>query len=314
MADDSAPRRIEHLRRDIERWNYEYHALDRPTVSDADYDEAIRELRVLEEEHPELMTPESPTQRVGAAPQSAFAKVQHPIPLLSLSNVFGREELESWAARARRFAGVDDLAFVTEPKVDGLAVALTYVNGVLHHGSTRGDGLVGENITPNLRTIRTIPLQLRPSSRFPMPSTIEVRGEVFMRKADFERLNRGILENAGEPFMNPRNASAGALRQLDAKISASRPLRLCSYGIGYVEGTPSPATHLDALEMLGDFGFITSLDAQLHHAIDAVWDRCAWWQERREHLDFEIDGVVIKVNDVHLQEEIGYVAREPRWA
>ncbi|MGH2533647.1 MAG: NAD-dependent DNA ligase LigA [Thermomicrobiales bacterium] len=314
MADDSAPRRIERLRSDIERWNYEYHVLDRPTVSDADYDDALRELRALEEEHPELVTPESPTQRVGATPQSAFAKVQHPVPLLSLSNVFGREELEGWAARARKFAGVDQLAFVTEPKVDGLAVALTYVDGALHHGATRGDGLVGENITPNLRTIRTVPLQLRPSPHDPMPRTIEVRGEIFMRKADFERLNRGILEKGGDPFMNPRNASAGSLRQLDAKITASRPLRLFSYGVGYVEGAPAPATHLDALAMLADFGFVTSLDAQLHDSIDALWERCAWWQERREHLDFEIDGVVIKVNSVRLQEEIGYVAREPRWA
>lgn len=314
MVDDATRRRVDELRRDIERWNYEYHVLDRPTVSDAEYDDALNELRTIEDAHPELVTPESPTQRVGAAAQSAFAKVQHPVPLLSLSNVFGREELAGWAARAGRFAGGADLEYVTEPKVDGLAVALTYVDGRFHHGATRGDGMVGENITPNLRTIRTLPLQLRASDHFPIPLTIEVRGEIYMRKADFELLNNRILDTGGEPFMNPRNSSAGSLRQLDAKITASRPLRLFTYGIGYVEGAASPRTHLDALEMLRAFGFVTTLDALLHSSIDEVWDRCAWWQERRTDLDFEIDGVVIKVNSVRLQEEIGYVAREPRWA
>jgi DNA ligase (NAD+) len=314
MSDDAVLRRIEELRHSIDRWNYEYFVLDRPSVSDAEYDEAIQELRALEAERPELVTPESPTQRVGSTPQSAFAKVEHPVPLLSLSNVFSETELRAWAQRAARYAGNVPLKYVTEPKIDGLAVALTYVDGVFDHGATRGDGLVGENITANLRTIKTVPLRLHRSERFPIPPVIEVRGEVYMRKQDFEALNDRIVEAGGSPFMNPRNSSAGSLRQLDPRITASRPLRLFTYGIGYIEGARGPSTHTEALEMLRQFGFHTSPDAQLHEDLDSVWARCVEWQESRTTLDFEIDGVVIKVDDVRMQEEIGYVSREPRWA
>ncbi len=314
MSDDAVLRRVEELRHSIDRWNYEYFVLDRPSVSDADYDEAMRELRALEAERPELVTPESPTQRVGSVPQSAFAKVEHPVPLLSLSNVFSEAELRSWAQRASRFAGNVPLTYVTEPKIDGLAVALTYVNGVFDHGATRGDGVIGENISANLRTIKTIPLRLHATERFPVPPVIEVRGEVYMRKQDFEQLNDRIVEAGGSPFMNPRNSSAGSLRQLDQRVTATRPLRLFTYGVGYIEGAPGPATHTEALEMLKAFGFHPSPDAKLHEELDDVWARCEEWQQRRTSLDFEIDGVVIKVNDVRLQEEIGYVSREPRWA
>ncbi|HET8522183.1 MAG TPA: NAD-dependent DNA ligase LigA [Thermomicrobiales bacterium] len=314
MADDAEQRRINDLRRSIDRWNYEYYILDRPTVSDADYDEAMQELRALEAARPELITPDSPTQRVGSSPQSAFSKIEHPVAMLSLSNVYNEDELRAWEQRATRFAGGADLTYVTEPKIDGLAVALTYINGALDHGATRGDGLIGENITANLRTIKTVPLHLRRSDQFPVPDEIEVRGEVYMRKRDFELLNERLEESTHAPFMNPRNAAAGSLRQLDTAITASRPLRLFTYGIGYVRGVPEPKTHMETLEMLRALGFIPSLDAMVHDTIDDVWERCDHWQQRRDALEFEIDGVVVKVNDIRQQEEIGYVSREPRWA
>jgi DNA ligase (NAD+) len=314
MGDDPIQRRVEELRNSLDRWNYEYHVLDRPTVSDAEFDEAIRELRRLEAERPELITPDSPTQRVGGAPQSAFAKIEHPVPMLSLSNVFSEEELLNWTKRAQRLAGGTPLTFVTEPKIDGLAVALTYVNGAFDHGATRGDGLVGENISANLRTIKTIPLRLQDSKQFPVPPVLEVRGEVYMRKKDFEELNEKIIANGGAPFMNPRNSSAGSLRQLDQRITASRPLRLFTYGIGYVQGARPPGRHSEALEMMRAWGFHTSPEAKLHDNVDDVWARCEEWQSLRTTLDFEIDGVVIKVDDVRMQEELGFVSREPRWA
>lgn len=314
MAIEDRSARLDALRRAIDRWNHEYYVLDRPTATDAEYDEAMRELKAIEAEDPSLVTPDSPTQRVGSAPQSAFGKINHPVPMLSLSNVFGEDELRAWASRAQRFAGGSELSFAAEPKIDGLAVALTYVDGLLQHGATRGDGFVGENITANLRTVKTIPLRLSASGGMPMPPKIEVRGEVYMRKVDFERLNERIVADGGEPFMNPRNSAAGSLRQLDTRITASRPLRLIVYGIGYIEGAPLPSTHSEGLTLLEALGFQTPPDRSQSATIDDVWERCAWWLARRDTIDFEIDGVVIKVDDVRLQEEIGYVAREPRWA
>jgi DNA ligase (NAD+) len=314
MADTDIQRRVEDLRHQIERWNYEYYVLDQPSVSDAEWDEAMRELRTLEETNPELVTPESPTQRVGAGPQSEFGKIEHPMPMLSLSNVFGEEDLRAWAQRAARFAGGAPLTFVTEPKIDGLAVALTYENGRLDHGATRGDGFVGEDISANLRTIKTVPLRLHEPDGTALPAAIEVRGEVYMRKADFESLNERILAEGGKTFMNPRNSAAGSLRQLDTRITASRPLRLFTYGIGYVRGVEVPRTHWDELQLLKGLGFQVPPEPARCSSIDEVWEQCKIWQERRGKLDFEIDGVVIKVDDVRLQDEIGWVAREPRWA
>jgi DNA ligase (NAD+) len=313
MIDTDIQRRIETLRQNIERWNYEYYVLDRPSVSDAEWDDAMRELRALEEANPEYITPDSPTQRVGAVPQTAFGKIEHPVPMLSLSNVFSEEELRAWAQRAARFAGGAPLTFVTEPKIDGLAVALTYEAGVFHHGATRGDGFVGENITANLRTIKTVPLRLH-ADHHQIPTAIEVRGEVYMRKADFEALNERILAEGGEPFMNPRNSAAGSLRQLDTRVTASRPLRLFVYGIGYVRGADAPKTHWEELELLKSLGFQIPPSPARASSIEEVWEQCQYWQERRDKLDFEIDGVVVKVDDIRLQEEIGWVAREPRWA
>lgn len=314
MADDALQRHVDDLRQKLEQWSYQYHVLDAPTVTDAEYDDAFNELRTLEEEHPELVTPESPTQRVGAFEQSVFGERTHPRPMLSLSNVYNHEEIDAWASRVERFAGTDDFRFITEPKTDGLAVALTYVNGQLDVAATRGNGLVGDDITPNIRALRTIPTKLREPEMLPMPGTIEVRGEVYMRRSDFEELNRRMEENGGKAFMNPRNAAAGSIRQKDTSITAQRPLRMFAYQIGYILDGEMPRSQGEALRFLAELGFPTSLDAELHETVDEVWERGEYWLARRDELDFEIDGMVIKVDDLGLQEEIGYVAREPRWA
>ena len=307
-------RRVDELRRIIEKLNYDYYILDRPTATDAEYDALLNELRQIEAAHPELISPESPTQRVGIAPASRFSQVRHPLPMLSLSNVYNEAELEAWAARLDRILPGARFTFVTEPKIDGLAVALTYADGVLQRGATRGDGVVGEDVTANLRTIRNLPLRLLPDNGAPVPALLEVRGEVYMRRGDFERLNQRIDAEGGRPFMNPRNAAAGSLRQLDPSITAQRPLRFLAYGVGYQEQGQPVTSHSAALDTLRGFGFQTSHDAAVHAAIAAVWSRCQWWLERRDRLDFEIDGVVIKVDDLRQQEELGFVSREPRWA
>jgi DNA ligase (NAD+) len=234
--------------------------------------------------------------------------------MLSLSNVYNEDELKAWATRAQKFAGGAELSFVIEPKMDGLAVALTYVDGRFDHGATRGNGFIGENITENLRTIKSLPLRLNAVDDDGVPPALEVRGEIYMRKKDFERLNERIVADGGEPFMNPRNSAAGSLRQLNTRITASRPLRLMTYGIGYVRGVQLPPTHEQGLAILDAFGFPTPPWRVTVQTVGEIWERCLWWQEQRNDLEFEIDGVVIKVDDVRLQEEIGYVAREPRWA
>ena len=314
MVDEALQRHVDDLRQRLDRYSYEYYVLDQPSVTDAEYDAVMNELRRIEAEHPELVTPESPTQTVGSFEPSTFGEVQHPRPLLSLSNVYTEHELRAWAKRAERFAGTTALQFVTEPKIDGLAVALTYVDGVLDRAATRGNGLVGDDITPNVRAMRTIPTRLQRPDGLVMPGTIEIRGEVYMRRSDFEALNRRVEEQGGKSFMNPRNAAAGSIRQKDTRITAQRPLRFFAYQIGYILGGETPATHWDALALMRSLGFLTSLDARRHDSVDEVWERCLSWLERRETLDFEIDGTVIKVDDLHQQEEIGYVAREPRWA
>ena len=306
--------RLEELRRTIDRMNHDYYVRDRPSATDAEYDALMRELRKLEADHPELVTLESPTQRVGSAPQAGFGEVPHPVQMLSLGNVYDEAELRAWALRAATRADVASLALVSEPKIDGLAVALTYVNGRFDHGATRGDGSIGEDITANLRTVRSIPLLLPARSGEPLPRRLEVRGEVYLRKGAFAALNERIERDGGRPFMNPRNAAAGSLRQLDPRITATRPLRLFVYGIGYMDGGDPPTSHLQALDLLRGFGFEPSPEASRHPTVDEAWARCVWWQARRDALDFEIDGVVVKVDDVRLQQEIGFVAREPRWA
>ncbi len=316
VASDSTSleRRIDALRQRIERLNYDYFVLDAPSATDAEYDDLMRELRAVEAAHPELVTPESPTQRIGSSLSGRFSEVLHPLPMLSLSNVYDRPEVDAWAARLERILPSTEFQFVTEPKIDGLAVALTYENGVLVRGATRGDGVTGEDVTANIRTIRNVPLRLQSPGNGEIPRSIEVRGEVFMRKADFRTLNERIERDGGRTFMNPRNGAAGSLRQLDPSITARRPLRLLTYGIGYAEGGPGFGSHLEALRLLKSLGFEVPPDAEPSSTIDGVWARCEWWQQQRESVPFEIDGVVIKVNSLRQQEELGFVSREPRWA
>jgi DNA ligase (NAD+) len=310
----SLDRRVDELRRTIEKLNFDYYILDQPTASDAEYDSLLSELRAMEEAHPELISPESPTRRVGAAPNVAFGEVRHPVRLLSLSNVYDRGDLDAWAARIERILPGTVFAYVTEPKIDGLAVALTYVDGALARGATRGDGVTGEDVTQNLRTIRNLPLRLLVGNHASPPAVIEVRGEIYMRRADFQKLNERMERDGGKTFMNPRNAAAGSLRQLDSAITAQRPLRFVAYGIGYVDNGADLQSHSSSLALLRDYGFETSLDAEVHDSIAAIWSRCEWWQARRHAVPFEIDGVVIKVDNLRHQEELGFVSREPRWA
>ncbi|MXW24696.1 MAG: NAD-dependent DNA ligase LigA [Dehalococcoidia bacterium] len=311
MADTQHEARLrsEELRSLINHHNHRYYVLDAPEISDGEYDELLNELRDLEQAFPELITPDSPTQRVGATPLEAFSTVEHRAPLLSLSNASTGEDLADWHRRAAERAGRDDFALATEPKIDGLAISLTYEGGRFVQGATRGDGRRGENITPNLRTIRTIPLALTGD----FPSAFEVRGEVYMTKSGFERMNAERAER-GEPlFANPRNSAAGAVRQLDPTITAQRPLSIYVYQVGWSEG-PVPSSHIERLNWLADLGFRVNNDAQRHGNLAAVSERVSWWGQRRERLDYDIDGVVIKIDDTTEWDRLGVVGREPRWA
>ncbi|MDQ2683188.1 MAG: NAD-dependent DNA ligase LigA, partial [Chloroflexota bacterium] len=310
MVESSLQADVARLRSLLEQWNYEYYVLDKPSVPDAEYDEVLNQLRELETLHPEIVTPDSPTQRVGAAPASAFGKIVHPVPMLTLSNVFSLEELEDWDTRLRRLVG-NVSEYVVEAKIDGLAVAITYENGSLSYGATRGDGTVGEDITSNLKTIPTIPLRLRTDTP---PARIEIRGEVYMRKKDFNALNERIMAAGGSPFMNPRNSAAGSLRQLDPNMTAQRPLRFFAYGVGYVTGGPRLRTHSETLELLSSYGFEVSPDYVIVNDLDGIWAASQDWHARRDGLNFEIDGAVTKVNSIAMQEDAGSVGREPRWA
>jgi len=312
-ATKSAEGRAAELREELDRHNYRYYVLDDPSVDDDVYDALLDELRKLEAEHPELVTPDSPTQRVGAAPVEYLEKVRHRQPMLSLGNARSEEELRAWVARMRSHLareGIEDpkFEFVCEPKIDGLAISLTYRDGVLEHGATRGNGEVGEDVTHNLRTIRSIPLHIDDA-----PPLIEVRGEVFMALEDFAALNERRAEAGLSTFMNPRNSAAGTIRQLDPKLSAERPLSTLSYGIGATEGITF-ASQWEALTWLREHRFPVNDEIKLLDSEDDVVAQCKAWEERRAGLSFEIDGVVIKVNDVELQRRLGSGGREPRWA
>ena len=307
--------RIDQLRKEINHHNYRYHALDDPEISDAQFDELMRRLRELEKQHPSLVTPESPTQRVGAPPVEGFAQVQHRLPMLSLANAFNMEELAAWHRRVSNLLGVDDFDMVCELKIDGLAVSLTYADGSLVQGATRGDGFRGEDVTHNLRTIASIPLALLGD----VPGQLEVRGEVFMSRDAFDRLNRE-REAAGEPlYANPRNTAAGSVRQLDPAMTASRNLEIYIYSVGDRDddgaqnGTASD-THWDSLEKMRSLGLRISPHNRLCRTIEEVEDYYRRWLEAVHGLPFNADGVVVKVNSFQYQEELGFVGREPRWA
>ena len=310
------------LRRDIEHHNHRYYVLDDPEISDTDYDFLMRELTALEEEHPELRTPDSPTQRVGGKPLERFGQVRHLQPMLSLANARNEEELRAWDRRVRTLlekAGEspDDVRYVTEPKVDGLAITLVYEDGVLVRGATRGDGQIGEEVTQNLKTIRAIPLSIDTPGgngrRKRPPPLLEVRGEVYLPLADFARLNEHQAAAGQKTFANPRNAAAGSVRQLNPEVARSRPLSIWCYGIGASEGLDHDG-HFEAMEWLRERGFKVNRDVELHADIDSVATACRRWQERREKLDYEIDGVVVKVDRYDLQRRLGVVGREPRWS
>jgi DNA ligase (NAD+) len=314
MERQEAERQIEQLRQQLQYHNYRYHVLDDPQITDAEYDQLMRRLQDLEAAFPELITPDSPTQRVGAAPLEAFGTVLHSLPMLSLDNAFSAAEVRDFDARIRRQLGQSDpIEYVAEPKIDGLAVELVYVDGLFVQGSTRGDGVRGEDITQNLRTIKTIPLRLMTVAHDPRPQRLEVRGEVYMTKLDFQRLN-ARREEEGEPtFANPRNASAGSLRQLDPRITAGRPLAMFCHGVGRLEGVMF-RTHWDMLQSLARWGFRINPHSATCQGIEAALAYYEQLREQRETLPYEIDGVVLKVNMLALQEALGTRSRSPRWA
>ena len=307
-------KQIESLREQIRHHNYRYHVLDDPEVPDIEYDRLMRELQALEKEHPELVTPDSPTQRVGDAPMASFGTVTHRVPMLSLDNAFTAEELQDFHRRVTarlELEESDSLRYAAEPKLDGAAVSLLYENGVLVRGATRGDGTTGEDITHNVRTIESIPLHLIGKN---YPSLLEVRGEVFMPKAGFEAYNEKARAAGEKTFVNPRNAAAGSLRQLDPKLTAARPLDIYVYFVGESEGAPLPTKHSEILDQLQEWGLKTCPERR---AVDGVAGCLEFYEEigaKRQALPYEIDGVVYKVDELSQQRELGYVSRAPRWA
>ena len=301
---------IEELRETINHHNYRYYVLDSPEISDAEYDTFMQELKQLETEHPELIALDSPTRRVGAPPVEAFGVLEHPEPLLSLANAFSYEDLAAWHKRVTNLLGKRDFDLVCEPKIDGLAVALTYIDGLLVTGATRGDGYRGENITQNLKTTRSIPLSIPKET----PPRFEVRGEVYLPRAGFRKLNEERAKEGLPLFANPRNAAAGSVRQLDSSITARRPLDIFIYGLGPTEGKAVPDTHWKIMLWLKSLGFKVNPGITLYHTIGEAEECYQNWVERRESWPYEADGMVVKVNSIALQQELGNMAHEPRWA
>ena len=307
-----AKAKIESLRKEITDHNYRYYVLDDPIIPDAEYDRLMRELQSLEEHYPQFVQPDSPTQRVGAEPLAAFGQVIHAVPMLSLDNAFADAELLDFDQRVRNRLEIEaEVEYAAEPKLDGLAVSIRYEKGRLTTGATRGDGVRGEDITHNIRTIASIPLRLRGKN---LPEVLDVRGEVFMPKTGFAELNRRISAEGGKPFVNPRNAAAGSLRQLDPSITAQRPLDIFFYGVGYAEGWQLPDTHADVLARLRDFGLRVCSEARVVRGVSGCVEYYAELGRRRGELAYEIDGVVYKVNRLDWQEQLGFVSRAPRWA
>ena len=303
-------RQIQHLRTKINRHNIRYHVHDDPIISDSEYDELMKELLRLEKENPELITSDSPTQRVGAKPLSEFQSISHKIPMLSLANAMNIEELEEFDKQVKKGLGLEeDVEYVAEPKLDGLAVEVVYENGILIHGSTRGDGTTGEDITQNIKTIRAIPLKINEN----IPKLLEIRGEVYITHSDFEKMNMERLNNDESPFANPRNCAAGSLRQLDPSITSQRPLRIFCYSPGTIEGIDfnSQKEFLDALPK---WGFPVNSHVKVGTGVDFLIDYYQKAEQLRGTLEYDIDGVVFKVNAFQEQDELGVRSRSPTWA
>jgi DNA ligase (NAD+) len=308
----SVEKQIERLREQLRYYSYKYYVLDDPDIPDVEYDRLYNKLIALEDQYPELVTSDSPTQRVGSAPLTAFEQIRHQMPMLSLDNVFSEEALRAFNQRIQdRLKITEDIEFIAEPKLDGLAISLRYEKGELIYAATRGDGTTGENVTQNVRTMQSVPLRLLTKN---VPQVLEVRGEVFMPKAGFEQLNKNAKQNGEKEFVNPRNAAAGSLRQLDPGITAKRPLSLYCYSVGVVEGGELANTHYEILQQLKDFGLPVCNEIRRIRGVQA----CLLYYEeilkRREDLPYDIDGIVYKVNAIELQNRLGFVARAPRWA
>ncbi|WP_284450235.1 NAD-dependent DNA ligase LigA [Spongiibacter tropicus] len=311
MSDSSLRARLEALRKQLHEHSYRYYVLDEPSIPDVEYDRLFRELQGIEREHPEWRSDDSPTQRVGAEPLSSFSQVRHETPMLSLDNVFSEQELRDFDRRVRgRLDDGQAFHYACEPKLDGIAVSLLYVDGVLVRGATRGDGRVGEDITHNVRTVDSIPLKLQGEG---WPVELEVRGEIYMPRQGFEALNMRAREEGSKTFVNPRNAAAGSLRQLDSRITASRPLEMCCYGV-VASDDDLFSSHSGALAQLKRWGFLTSVELAVVDDIEACLAYYEQLLSRRDQLAYDIDGIVFKVDELALQEQLGFVSRAPRWA
>ncbi|BFN14116.1 MULTISPECIES: NAD-dependent DNA ligase LigA [Marinobacter] len=305
-------KRVDSLRATLEDHNYYYYVQDDPRIPDAEYDRLFRELQKLEAEHPELATEDSPTRRVGSSAETSFEEVTHRLPMLSLDNAFSEDELRDFDRRVRDRLGEDGaIEYVCEPKLDGLAVSLHYENGTLTRAATRGDGYTGEDITANIRTIPSVPLKLRGSG---YPDLVEVRGEVYMPRAGFEKLNERLAEQGEKTFVNPRNAAAGSLRQKKSTVTARRPLELCAYSMAVTDESVLPETHWDSLQLVRDWGFRINPEMRKAEGVEACLDAYHELMAKRDSLPYEIDGIVFKVNRLDLQQELGFVSRAPRWA
>ena len=313
VSSASVRKRLEELRKLVDYHMYRYYVLDDPEISDAEFDRLWDELNELEREHPELQTPDSPTQRVGAPPSDKFEKVDHPTAMGSLEKVTTDEALEKWHADVCKRLGTSEVAYVTEPKIDGLSINLIYEDGVFVRGATRGDGRRGEDVTPNLRTIKAISMRMQLEDRETPPPLLEVRGEVYLPLSGFNELNRRLVADGKKPTPNPRNAAAGSLRQKDSKITAQRPLSIWIHGLGVREGLPAEG-HWGALEWLRAHGFRTNPFAERHDDVASVAEACRVWETKRVELDYEIDGIVIKVDSFDQQRRLGALHERPRWA
>ena len=306
--------RYQRLKSELNRYNHAYYVLDDPSVPDSEYDRLMRELQDIELQYAELQTPDSPTQRVGGTALDSFSQVKHEVPMLSLDNAFSDQEMMDFDRRIKdriNYASGQKLTYACEPKLDGVAVSLIYQKGLLVRGATRGDGSIGEDITANVRTIKSIPLRLQGDD---YPDLLEVRGEIYMPREGFNEFNKKAREAGEKPFVNPRNAAAGSLRQLDSKITATRPLEMCAYSVGQYQGGQKPDSHFDMLNMLGSLGFKINQHIKQVDGIDACEDYYQYLAGLRDQLDYDIDGIVYKVNDFKLQQRLGFVAKAPRWA